>query len=230
LGRVIDAEYPHLGCTRVDLDPGSAADQLDLLINELRMLERKPEIAFRGPSRYVSHLVAHAEQGSRQTELKIPVSPSFRLECSRPGSLDQLSLTPLPRAQLGREEIEIEVRAAALNFRDVMSAMGLYPGGPIPLGSECAGRITATGSGVEAAKAGDDVIAVASGCFGRFAIANAQAVVPKPTEFTFEEAATIPISFLTAYYALHHLARLSKGERVLIHAGNGGVGRAARTV
>ena len=76
-------------------------------------------------------------------------------------------------------------------------------------------------------KIGDEVIAVASGSFGAYVTADARAVVPKPAAFSLGQAATIPIAFLTAYYSLHHLAKLSRGERVLIHAAAGGVGLAA---
>jgi NADPH:quinone reductase-like Zn-dependent oxidoreductase/acyl carrier protein len=76
-------------------------------------------------------------------------------------------------------------------------------------------------------KVGDEVIAVANASFSSFTTADARAVVPKPPAFSFGQAATIPIAFLTAYYSLHHLAKLSRGERVLIHAAAGGVGLAA---
>ena len=117
--------------------------------------------------------------------------------------------------------------AAGLNFRDVMNAAGVYPGGPIPFGAECAGTISAVGAGVAELQVGDEVIAVSSGSFSAFITADARAVVRKPSAFSSGQAATIPIAFLTAYYSLHHLARLSRGERILIHAAAGGVGLAA---
>ena len=117
--------------------------------------------------------------------------------------------------------------AAGLNFRDVMNAAGVYPGGPIPFGAECAGKISAIGPDVEDFRIGDDVLAVANASFGSYTTADARAVVAKPPAFSFGQAATIPIAFLTAYYSLHYLARLSRGERVLIHAAAGGVGLAA---
>jgi NADPH:quinone reductase-like Zn-dependent oxidoreductase/acyl carrier protein len=108
-----------------------------------------------------------------------------------------------------------------------MNAAGVYPGGPIPFGAECAGTITAVGEGVRDLRVDDEVIALASGSFGAFVAADARAVIRKPAALNFGQAATIPITFLTAYYSLHQLARLSKGERVLIHAAAGGVGLAA---
>ena len=117
--------------------------------------------------------------------------------------------------------------AAGLNFRDVMNAAGVYPGGPIPFGAECAGKISSVGADVTDFKVGDEVLAVANASFGSYTTADARAVVPKPPAFSFGQAATIPIAFLTAYYSLNYLARLSRGERVLIHAAAGGVGLAA---
>ncbi len=114
-----------------------------------------------------------------------------------------------------------------MNFRDVMNAAGVYPGGPIPFGAECSGTISALGDGVTGVQIGDEVIAVASGSFGAFVTTDARAVIPKPPALSFGQAATIPIAFLTAYYSLHQLAKLSRGERVLIHGAAGGVGLAA---
>src|SRR5258708_3899411 len=118
-------------------------------------------------------------------------------------------------------------RAPVLTLRDVMNAAGVYPGGPIPLGAECSGTISAVGSAVVDMKAGDEVIAVANGSFSAYTTADARAVIPKPSAFSFGQAATIPIAFLTAYYSLLHLAKLCRGERVLIHAAAGVVGLAA---
>ena len=111
-----------------------------------------------------------------------------------------------------------------------MKALGLYPGEPdeiMWLGDECAGTIVALGEGVEKLQIGEEVIATGPACFGSFATTRADFVAPKPAHLSFEEAATVPVAFLTAYYALYHLGKLGKGERVLIHAAAGGVGLAA---
>ena len=108
--------------------------------------------------------------------------------------------------------------------------MGLYPGlkpGTVPIGIECSGRVSAVGEGVTEFKVGDEVLGVAPFSFGSHAITSVIGVVPKPKSISHEEAATIPIAFLTAHYALHYLARVEPGEKVLIHAAAGGVGLAA---
>jgi NADPH:quinone reductase-like Zn-dependent oxidoreductase/acyl carrier protein/NADP-dependent 3-hydroxy acid dehydrogenase YdfG len=135
---------------------------------------------------------------------------------------------------LADDEVEIDVRAAGLNFRDVMYAMGLLPDeavedgfcGPT-LGMEVAGIVTQVGSGVTDVAPGDAVIAFAPASFANRVRTRALAVTRKPDAWSFAAAATVPTAFFTAYYALHELARLREGERVLIHGGAGGVGIAA---
>jgi len=114
-----------------------------------------------------------------------------------------------------------------------MKAMGIYPGLPgefVQLGVECAGVVSAIGEGVEGFQVGDPVVAIApypASCFSKWVTIPAMLVLPKPARLSFAEAATIPMVFLTAHYALNHLARIRQGERVLIHAATGGVGLAA---
>jgi NADPH:quinone reductase-like Zn-dependent oxidoreductase/acyl carrier protein len=141
-----------------------------------------------------------------------------------------LTLRETKRQRPGPGQVEIEVCAASLNFRDVMKALGLYPTDGddyMMLGDECAGRIVAVGEGVEGLQTGDEVIAIAPGSLASHVTTLAAFVMRKPAHVTFEEAATMPVVFLTAYYALHHLARIRAGERVLIQSAAGGVGLAA---
>ena len=166
-----------------------------------------------------------------------PCSPSpdnVRLGCSTPGPFTHLVWSRVPRPWPAPGQVEIEVRAAGLNFRDVMWAMGLLPdevledglAGPT-LGLECAGVVTRVGDGVKEIAVGDEVVGFGPSCFSRYVTTSAFAVVKKPSSTSFEEAATIPGAFFTAYYSLKHLANLRPGERVLIHGGAGGVGLAA---
>jgi polyketide synthase 12/myxalamid-type polyketide synthase MxaB len=133
----------------------------------------------------------------------------------------------MERRAPGHGEVEIEVRAIGLNFKDVLSALSLYPGDPGPLGSECAGVVTAVGGGVEGLATGMPVVAIAAGSFATHVTTPADLVVPKPIGWTFEEAASVPVAFVTAWYCLRTVAQLRAGERVLIHAAAGGVGMAA---
>ncbi|HXA49906.1 MAG TPA: beta-ketoacyl synthase N-terminal-like domain-containing protein, partial [Candidatus Acidoferrum sp.] len=156
-----------------------------------------------------------------------PQEQAFRLEITRRGTLDNLSFRRVTRTAPGPGQVEIQVAAAGLNFRDVLNALGMYPGDPGLLGGECAGTIVAVGKNVEGLRVGDPVIAAAAGCFSSHVTASAMCTVAKPAQLSFEDASGIPLAFLTAGYALRQLAGLAKAERVLIHAATGGVGLAA---
>jgi NADPH:quinone reductase-like Zn-dependent oxidoreductase/acyl carrier protein len=151
-----------------------------------------------------------------------------------PGGLDSLGWEVGPPQTAGPGQVEIEVRAAGLNFRDMMWAMGLLPeealidgfAGPT-FGLECAGVVRSLGSGVEGLAVGDRVMGFAPASLGTRVVTIADAVAPIPAETSFAAAATIPVTFVTATYALGHLAKLKPGEHVLIHAAAGGVGLAA---
>jgi amino acid adenylation domain-containing protein len=153
----------------------------------------------------------------------------YQLRISSPGILGNLTFKPLRRRRPAVGEVEIEVHAAGLNFIDVLMAMGLDPvqqsGEPV-FGLECAGEITAVGDGVEDFDVGDPVIVGAVGSLGSHVMAPAGFVTHKPESLSDDDAASIPIAFMTAHYALHHLARLRTGERVLIHSAAGGTGLA----
>ncbi|MBI4616903.1 MAG: SDR family NAD(P)-dependent oxidoreductase, partial [Planctomycetes bacterium] len=114
-----------------------------------------------------------------------------------------------------------------LNYRDVLAALDLYPGDPGPLGNECAGTVVEVGPGVEGLAVGEDVLAIAPASFATFATTSAEFVARKPPSLSFAPAAAAPIAYLTATHGLLDLARLSAGERVLVHAAAGGVGLAA---
>jgi acyl transferase domain-containing protein/NADPH:quinone reductase-like Zn-dependent oxidoreductase/acyl carrier protein len=156
------------------------------------------------------------------------------LDFSQPGSFSHLQWHAGPRVAPGQGELEIEVRAAGLNFRDVMYAMGLLPDEALEsgfagqtVGMELSGVVTRTGPGVTDLKSGDEVIAFAPKAFSTHALTKAEAVMKKPGAWSFEAAATIPTAFFTVYYALVELARVRAGERLLIHGAAGGVGIAA---
>ena len=129
-------------------------------------------------------------------------------------------------------EVEIEVAAAGLNFRDVMKALGIYPLGPdepVIFGDEFSGRIIGVGRGVRRLRAGDRVMGFApeGGAFASHLVVRTDAVWRVPAALGLAEAASIPVVFGTAYHALCSLARLRRGETVLVHAAAGGVGLAA---
>ena len=149
-----------------------------------------------------------------------------RLTPSGTGSLDDLAFLPHQDAPLRPQEVRVAVRAAGLNFRDVLIALGVYPD-PALLGSEGSGIVTEVGAEVAGLRPGDRVMGLLSGAFGRVAVADHRALARIPDEWTFTRAAAVPIAYLTAWYGLRDLGELRPGDRVLIHAGAGGVGMAA---
>ena len=219
-------EHPELKCVRVDLDPDAAGDEAKTLFEEIWSEDAEDQVAFRDQVRHVARLVRSRHAESVVQRLEVPHSQSFQLGICTRGTLENLELQPTTRREPGAGEVEIRVHATGLNFRDVLNALGVYPGEP-PFGAECAGEVVAIGEGVEGFREGDPVLAIAPGSFSQYVTVNAAMVAPKPETLSFEEAATVPVAFLTAYYTLHHLAKISAGDRVLIHAATGGVGQAA---
>jgi acyl transferase domain-containing protein/NADPH:quinone reductase-like Zn-dependent oxidoreductase/SAM-dependent methyltransferase/acyl carrier protein len=237
LCRTITNEHPDLRASVIDLSADPTPVEVQSLFDELLADDKEDELALRGPSRYVHRLsrvsLATIQEAAQQMA-PVEASAPFYVEIANPGILDSLTLRGCDSRPLAQGEVEIQVIAAALNFRDIMLAMGLLPdeaveGGSFgrALGMECSGRISRVGEGVEGFKAGDRVVTCAAGALRNYLIADAASVAHMPPHLSFEEGATIPIAFTTAFYALHHLGRMAKGERVLIHAATGGVGLAA---
>ena len=234
MGKVIALEHPDLQVVRVDLDTTGMRDY-SYLVNEILSLSAgrkqsaadnsllEDQVAYRNGVRYVARLVPRQP---RPSGLDVPENQPFRLSIAERGTLEQLQLEAITRHAPGAGEVEIQVHAAGLNFIDVLNAMGLYPGTP-PLGIECVGEIVVVGEGVTNFESGDRVIAVVPGSFSQYITVDANLVAPMPAALTFSEAATIPEVFLTAYWCLHHLAKIAPRDRVLIHAATGGIGQAA---
>jgi len=240
LGRVIALEHPELKCVRLDLDPSAGHEEMPSLMAELLASDQEDQVVYRQGVRQVARLVRHRSQvpGDEHKLQLLPADEPFQLKISNYGILENLTLRPMTRRPPGPGEVEIQVRAVGLNFRDVLNAlgmlkeyieqMGVAAATDLPFGGECAGKIVAVGENVSQLKVGDEVIAAQTiGSLASFVTVEAEFVVLKPQQLSFEEAATIPTTFLTAYYGLHRQANLKPGERVLIHSAAGGVGQAA---
>ncbi|MFF2747081.1 type I polyketide synthase [Kitasatospora sp. NPDC058048] len=152
---------------------------------------------------------------------------AWRLDTRAPGTLEALELLPVdPAAPLASGAVRLGVRAAGLNFRDVLGALGMYPG-EVVLGGEAAGVVLEVGPDVEGLRPGDRVFGLCPAAFGPVAVTDHRLLAPMPAHWSFAEAAAVPIAYATAYYGLVDLAGLRAGESVLIHAAAGGVGTAA---
>jgi NADPH2:quinone reductase len=152
------------------------------------------------------------------------------IEITEFGDADTLALTETEPPEPREGQVRIDVKAAGINFADIMQRRGHYQGGPEPPytpGMEVAGVIDAVGEGV-GREVGDEVVSLVNGGgYAEYAVADARGLLDIPGEMSFKEAAGFPVQWLTAHNCLHEWGGLEEGESVLIHAAAGGVGSAA---
>jgi acyl transferase domain-containing protein/NADPH:quinone reductase-like Zn-dependent oxidoreductase/acyl carrier protein len=228
LGRTIASEHPHLEVRLVSLEESPEADRdADRLVGELRQPGDEREVVLTARGRFVPRLTTAAPPSRRQSE-------GYGLSLRDPGMSHRLVWEPQEVRAPEAGEVLVAVRAAALNYRDVMLATGLIPDDqPVPnsagpaLGLEGAGEVVAVGAGVTGFQPGDRVFGSGIGWFSSHVSVRAEQLGHIPAGMAFTEAATLPAVFLTAQYSLERQARLRPGERVLIHGAAGGVGLAA---
>ncbi|MDX2152759.1 MAG: SDR family NAD(P)-dependent oxidoreductase [Bryobacteraceae bacterium] len=221
VGRVAANEFRDGRVRVVEFPERYGEGDLAGLVEELMGGDGEVESAWRGGERFAPRLVEAQEEAGGAAE-------NCRLQAA--GSMDRLEWVAAERRAPGAGEVLIEVEYAAINFRDVLKCVGQYPAtraAELALGDECGGTIVAVGSGVEGWRAGDRVVTCAAGCFRRYVTAPAGTLFRVPEGWETSDAATMPIAFLTAWYALYTVGRLAAGETVLIHAAAGGVGLAA---
>jgi len=150
---------------------------------------------------------------------------------TRPGPPEVLEVREAPDPSPGRGQVRIRVRASGINFADLMARVGLYPDAPkIPcvVGYEVSGVVDAVGEGVTRLREGDRVFALPrfGGYTDTLVIDDAQ-VAAMPAAMTFEEAAALPVVYLTAHHMMLFTGHLRRRSRVLVHSAAGGVGLAA---
>ncbi|MFF5256852.1 SDR family NAD(P)-dependent oxidoreductase [Streptomyces leeuwenhoekii] len=187
----------------------------------------EPEIAVRAGEVRRPRLV-RAEAAGATLPLPADGVP-WRLDFAGKQTLAGVELVPFPEANaaLAPGEIRIGVRAAGVNFRDVLMALGMVPRTAGLPGGEGAGVVLEVGEGVTDLAPGDRVMGLFSGGIGPVTTADARMVVPIPAGLSFAQAAALPVVFLTAYYGLVDLAEVQPGESLLVHAAAGGVGMIA---
>ena len=190
------------------------------------------ELSYRHGVFFQGRMVATGHAMERtETELSLPTRGNYRIGLDGThrieGLLSQRTWPIRPKP----DEVTLDVFAAGMNFSDVLKAMGLYPGlrhdESTPMGIEVCGKVTEVGGRVTGFAIGDRVMGVVPYGFATTDATKDHLLAKVPDHLSDEEAASIPIVFLTAHHALLHVGRLCKGESVLIHAGAGGVGLAA---
>ncbi|WP_428842095.1 SDR family NAD(P)-dependent oxidoreductase, partial [Mycobacterium riyadhense] len=202
------------------LDTDDTADGVVNIVAGIGHISTEPQLALR-------HGRAHVPRLTPATSLTPPPAPAWQLGTLGKGDLTNLALVPTdPLTELAPGQVRVAIRAAGLNFHDVVVALGAIT--DEGLGAEAAGVVIDTASDVTTPRPGDAVMGLfPNNAFAPTAVTDHRMVVPIPTGLSFSQAASVPVAFLTAYITLVELAGLGAGQRVLIHAGAGGVGQAA---
>ncbi len=238
MGRVLMNEFPFIKTSLVDLSSRLNIKELELLYERFTIVEKPvyPEVALRQNELLIRKLQAVTEENAEEESATISSAQgtAYQASVKEYGTLDGVEFRQIVRGELADDAVEIEVRSAGLNFKDIMNVMGLLNDEAVQggiagknLGLECSGVISRVGKNVAEFSEGDEVMAWAANSYAGYTVTPASCVVKKPNHLSFEEAATITVVYLTAYYSLNYLARLSEDDTVLIHAASGGVGIAA---
>ncbi|MFH8371886.1 acyltransferase domain-containing protein, partial [Streptomyces sp. NPDC018031] len=215
----------------LDLDGGPAPDgrhiPAEMAAETLHtaLTAAEPQVAIRAGEVLAPRL---AKEAANTALRPVAGSVPWRLVAGESGTLEGLAAVESPEAlrELGAGEVRVAVRAAGVNFRDVLLSLGMYPGAA-ELGGEGAGVVVEVGPGVTGLAVGDRVMGLLTGGFTPLNVADARTLVRMPEGWSFTEAASVPAVFATAMYALRDLAGVRAGESLLVHAAAGGVGMAA---
>ena len=235
LVRGMATEVPEYKIRVIDADDAHYSSPENLVVEILRPNE-ETELVLRGERRFAPRLI-HCEADDFEPKLltisKEDGETNFHATMRNPGVIDHLDLYELPREPHGPDQVRVRVSAVGLNFRDIMAVTGLLPeqAEPLPawnnLGLEFGAVVEAVGEQVEEFRPGDRVMGMGKRCLQRFMTVEPAALTLIPDDLTLEQAATIPSAFATAHYALNHVGRMRKGDKVFIHVATGGVGTAA---
>ncbi|HUI35250.1 MAG TPA: SDR family NAD(P)-dependent oxidoreductase [Stellaceae bacterium] len=232
VGRTVMNERADIGCRMIDLDPTTTTDtSMEALCWELLHPDLENEVLLHEGGRYAPRL---ARGLTEPTGEPAKAEGGFTLAFGQGDASDRAILNPIAIPRPDRGEVSVRVHAAGVNFRDVLQRIGLLPeeafeegfAGPT-MGLEFSGEVIAVGEDVDRLRPGDEVFGFGRKAFSSHLVAPAFCLFKKPPTMGVTEAATLPVAAVTVYYSLHHLARLAKGERILIHGAAGGVGLAA---
>ncbi|KAL9618384.1 MAG: hypothetical protein Q9160_006892 [Pyrenula sp. 1 TL-2023] len=175
----------------------------------------------------MNRIVASKVSGKRRDIKTFGSCPPVYLSIANPGLLDSLEFQDDHSVEkpLEATQIEVEVRASGVNFRDCLLALGRMSG--TRFGFECAGVVTRVGHACTRFRPGDRVCAFLLGTFQTFVRAEEHLVMPVPENFSFAEGAALLTTTMVVYYGFFHVARIQRGETILIHSGAGATGQAA---
>ncbi len=229
LVRAISTEYPHLRATQIDVDEDTEAEQL---ARQLLGTSEEDETAWRNGQWHTARLSPEPllPEERRTTVVDHP-RDGMRWQIRTPGDLETMELAAFDRVPPGPGEIEVAVTASSVNFADALYAFGRFPridGDAPQLGTDFAGVVTAVGPGVITHRVGDRVGGFSkNSCWATFVTCDARLAVTLPPGLTDDRAAAVSTAHAIAWYGLHDQARITTGDRVLVHSATGGVGQAA---
>ncbi|WP_445373688.1 SDR family NAD(P)-dependent oxidoreductase [Photorhabdus tasmaniensis] len=225
---VLNNEHSRFNSKCIDLPIAVAEEKLNnTIVQEIFLCSdiNERQVSYRGGDRYVRRI--------HKADLNF--TENFELTVQEYGTLSGVAKEDCDVSVPKGDEIKVKVKAAGVNFKDVLNTLGMLKQHaedngqiyePLPLGFECAGIVVAAGESAEF-NVGDEVIISQVGCMKRYLTTSSKVAVRKPANISFEEAASIPTAFITSYYSLYELAGLKQDDKVLIHAAAGGVGQAA---
>ncbi len=219
-GKALSREVTHLQPRMIDLDCGESVPISELSL-ELLSPDLENHIAFRWGSRQAARLVKASSEPHR---LLLPEDSAWGLVPNPSGILDSPSIKTLPSRPLEPKEIRVAVHASGLNFWDVFRSLGFIEEGD--LGREMVGTVLDVGEEVSTIEVGDRVVGLGFGAFASEMITREELAAQVPSGFSATELATLPSAFVSAALSYEY-SGLERGDRVLIHAGAGGVGLAA---
>ncbi|MCG4261579.1 SDR family NAD(P)-dependent oxidoreductase [Acetobacter senegalensis] len=236
--RGVELERPDLRVKIIDLGMEHNSDTFSSLSAELLNSDWEDDVALHCGERLLARVSSASLENKNRKSVNLHGRNDLSsvLTVSITGSLEKLYYETSSARKPNRGEVACQVLAAALNFKDVLKAMNLLPESIVErtfygnsLGMEAVVRITDIGMGVEQFVVGKDYIVAVPDCFATSFTVDADTLfaIEKPEGLSALDAATLPVAFLTAWYAFSHLARLQPFESVLIHSATGGVGLAA---
>ncbi|MFK7835027.1 MAG: SDR family NAD(P)-dependent oxidoreductase [Sulfitobacter sp.] len=235
LVRGLATEAPEYKVRVIDADAGHL-EQPEILAQHILTSSAETEMILRGDACLaprLNHTAVSDYDPKLLTIANDDTTTNFHVTMPSPGVIDHVGLAEIPLAPMGADEVRVRVSAVGLNFRDIMAVTGLLPieAEQKPawqnLGLEFGGVVDAVGEDVTDFKPGDRVMGLGKRCLQRFMTIDPRALTLVPDHVTLAEASTIPSAFATAHYALNHVGRMRKGDKVFIHVATGGVGTAA---
>ncbi len=222
LARVATLEMADVDCRVIDMEPGPASASAPAVIGELVRTDAvQPRVALRGGDRFTPFIARYRARAASA------VPRDARLVLSDAGTLESLRWESASFRAPEADEVRVQVLATGVNFRDVLLALGMYPGSDGVLGAECVGVVDAVGRDVTTLQRGDRVFGFAPGSMATSVIVPAAFLAAVPDDVSDTQAAALPVAFLTAMLGLYATAQITRGTKVLVHAAAGGVGLAA---